>query len=316
MPPRSVLVALWSTSQPQITGWFLVPLDGEQGMAPGHHGTRSLSHCVWKTRRLASPISLLRVKVWSADQAWIVPFSLRNSSFFGYPMFQHDTSGSSCEWSHCSRAGGTKSFEELYLWPIWIQFAKRHLPIPDFKFCCPVCLPKSMLDIEVHHHGLILLTGTDHFRGVGLWRTEHLWLPESEIATLSNFFLFFCILESPTLIVKLPSFFKVCNSWWSTFYLGGQPSMFFNDYSSRLVDANPPLKKNQLPSCHVMSLRLQMLKHLPTQQMLLVLSSHLHWDQAAGHQASEAQAEQFFFGRWHDVSYAVIYLHINIFRYI
>lgn len=33
----------------------------------------------------------------------------------------------------------------------------------------------------------------------------------------------------------------------------------------------------------------QMLKHLPTQQMLLVLSSHLHWDQAAGHQASEAQ---------------------------
>ena len=23
----------------------------------------------------------------------------------------------------------------------------------------------------------------------------------------------------------------------------------------------------------------------------------LHWDQAAGHQASEAQAEQFFFGR-------------------
>jgi hypothetical protein len=47
-----------------------------------------------------------------------------------------------------------------------------------------------------------------------------------------------------------------------------------------------------------------------------VLSSHLHWDQAAGHQASEAQAEQFFFGRWHDVSYAVIYLHINIFRYI
>jgi hypothetical protein len=46
-----------------------------------------------------------------------------------------------------------------------------------------------------------------------------------------------------------------------------------------------------------MSLRSQMLKHLPTQQMLLVLSSHLHWDQAAGHQASEAQAEQFFFGR-------------------
>lgn len=70
------------------------------------------------------------------------------------------------------------------------------------------------------------------------------------------FFFYFFVLESPTLIVKLPSFFKVCNAWWSTFYLGGQPSMFFNDYSSRLVDANPPFKKKSTPvmSCHVVAL--------------------------------------------------------------
>ncbi|CAJ1366603.1 unnamed protein product [Effrenium voratum] len=33
----------------------------------------------------------------------------------------------------------------------------------------------------------------------------------------------------------------------------------------------------------------QVLTHLPSQRQLLVLSTHLHWDQAAGHQASEAE---------------------------
>ena len=62
-----------------------------------------------------------------------------------------------------------------------------------------------------------------------------------------------------------------------------------------------------------MSLRSQMLKHLPTQQMLLVLSIHLHWDQAAGHQASEAQGGAVLF--W-EVTRRLICCYIFTYKYI